>query len=575
MRSLSTVLAPSVHGRTSECPFPLDRSRHNIRLLRVLPRGSNGDIRFEWHQNALLEDNCYPPYTALSYECGSSRLSKIPIFINNKPIHVRCNLYYFLRELVKHHLELPALIWVDSLCIEQNIEERNHQVQNMKNTFARAQRVLAWIGPPDTAAKAVFQELQSSGSWPSLDSEPVVQICSRTYWSRMWMVQEVCLAKQLQIVCGRFAVSWTKWKEVLRDIGDINGHDEVNIWNTPAGVLASFSDHFHGSVLNTDLAEHVLTFRHFKCSVTHDKVYALLGLVPDTSVLKVDYDRSIDDLLLNLLGGTPRKQALPPLQSLAQALDISLSSFQLRLELRLTARDQRWFHNAPASPANGSAKQDFAVDAALAMFLLGLYPCISSDDPFSRQEPILKLSEELVESLDACAVYCCRCILCQDAEAMTRPPPLSKTSTAFVPPTRYQIHEIVGGDVALLFWDGHYVATYALLSPQSPVPAITHDTVQNKSVRPCILFRDRHLARYPNRCSLTSSSSSAILSMPFISVCNMIMHQNQPLKRLRKLEREQHYLGHVTMEARRQAEARSIDAGHWDSANGKLRLKAL
>lgn len=473
-------------------------------------------------------------------------------------MYVRCNLYYFLREIVKHHLALPTLIWVDMLCIEQNTKERNHQVQNMKNTFARAQKVLAWIGPPDTAAKAVFQELQSSGSWSVLNLEPLRQICSRTYWNRMWMIQELCLAKHVQIICGRFAVPWDKWKDMLRDIETANTSHEENICNTPGGVLASFSDHFQNHVLSTDLAEHVLTFQHFKCSQTHDKVYALLGLVPDTSVLRVDYDRSMDDLLLTLLAGMPRKQALPPLQSLAQALDISLANFQLRLELRLRAHDLQSRSATVGSSTTQRAGLKESEDEALAMFLHGLHPCTLSEGSLCKGDPSLNLSKELFETLDAGEVYSCHCILCQDTEAAAATivtNPESSSDSTVTDGTLYQIFQLASEDIALLYQDNRYIATYALLPSQSTMPAV-HNSIADSSVRSCILFHDRNLARHSKHHAPIPRSGGDRLAMPFISICNLINHQSKPITGLQRLAQDEHYLGHVTKQGRKEAKAR-------------------
>jgi hypothetical protein len=39
------------------------------------------------------------------------------------------------------------LLWIDALCIDQeNVIERNHQVQQMGEIFSRASNVLAWLG---------------------------------------------------------------------------------------------------------------------------------------------------------------------------------------------------------------------------------------------------------------------------------------------------------------------------------------------------------------------------------------------------------------------------------------------
>jgi hypothetical protein len=49
------------------------------------------------------------------------------------------------------------LLWADALCINQeDLLERAHQVNIMKNIFQRASRVLIWLGPEKESNLAMF-----------------------------------------------------------------------------------------------------------------------------------------------------------------------------------------------------------------------------------------------------------------------------------------------------------------------------------------------------------------------------------------------------------------------------------
>ena len=74
-----------------------------------------------------------------------------------------------------------------------------------------------------------FKSLKSERLLGALEA-----LCQRTYWSRTWIIQEVCLAKDIVVRCGEFEVSWVlftlaarnKEFNVLYRLLDISGgHD--------------------------------------------------------------------------------------------------------------------------------------------------------------------------------------------------------------------------------------------------------------------------------------------------------------------------------------------------------------
>src|SRR5436305_7111527 len=40
----------------------------------------------------------------------------------------------------------------------------------------------------------------------------LAQLCQATYWSRLWIIQEVCSAKQLKLLYGSDNLDWTEFK---------------------------------------------------------------------------------------------------------------------------------------------------------------------------------------------------------------------------------------------------------------------------------------------------------------------------------------------------------------------------
>ncbi|KAH7378654.1 heterokaryon incompatibility protein-domain-containing protein, partial [Cadophora sp. MPI-SDFR-AT-0126] len=75
-------------------------------------------------------------YEALSYEWGHFKSSK-EIFINGMRFFVRDNLWNALYDLRE---DSPRRLWIDALCIDQqNVDERNHQVQGKLTTTVKPQ----------------------------------------------------------------------------------------------------------------------------------------------------------------------------------------------------------------------------------------------------------------------------------------------------------------------------------------------------------------------------------------------------------------------------------------------------
>jgi hypothetical protein len=199
-----------------------------------------------------------PIYEALSYTWGDA-VNKVPLKVNQSEEPVTTNLYSALFALRLENQDRP--LWVDALCINQNdIEERNNQVQRMQSTYQRATRTLVWLGEADDTSDLAFYLLERLGgsgeeiaqfrSPPTMDFagpqyDPVYglgdaerdyiayfksfidslgligivdlddndwaaleNLFSRPYWKRIWIVQEITNAHSVEIHCGSNSLSW-------------------------------------------------------------------------------------------------------------------------------------------------------------------------------------------------------------------------------------------------------------------------------------------------------------------------------------------------------------------------------
>lgn len=105
-------------------------------------------------------------------------------------------------------------MWIDQICIEQgNTDERNHQVKLMSQIYSDASAVWFWLGASGKNSEVAMRYLVQAGEppchFPSVDEVSALRgLCSRSYWSRLWIVQEILLARSLVILCGNFGAKW-------------------------------------------------------------------------------------------------------------------------------------------------------------------------------------------------------------------------------------------------------------------------------------------------------------------------------------------------------------------------------
>jgi hypothetical protein len=137
---------------------PLDAPRE-IRLLEIIHTEPELVCNLS---TVSLHDK--PRFSALSYEWGGPTV-KIPITVNGRAFPVTANLARAL-ENVRHHwtIRFPdrdissCRLWADAICINQNdIDEKNQQIQLMQTLYATAEIVLCWIGSSSHEYQTAFE----------------------------------------------------------------------------------------------------------------------------------------------------------------------------------------------------------------------------------------------------------------------------------------------------------------------------------------------------------------------------------------------------------------------------------
>ncbi|KAH8894566.1 HET-domain-containing protein [Thozetella sp. PMI_491] len=311
----------------------LDLKRSAFRLIRLL-RGEGSDIDcelFSTYLESCEEDPPYKndiPYEALSYTWGSITNTD-NIIINGRELSVTLNLYIALQYLRSH--DQDRILWIDAICINQtNIEERGHQVRHMGKIYKQAERVIFWLGQGTYETNAVLDSLRqlqeestkhTCKDWKSNDErwielwntvqqgfrekdyhllqkqcEGLESLLSRSWFRRVWILQEVAHAKTATVCCGTRSVSarFFSLAPLLLDVTpDSHCQAVLDIMPGPTRMESWWSR-------SQDLFTLIEYFGGSQAYDERDLIYALLGISADANnseVLRADYGKSVQDVI--------------------------------------------------------------------------------------------------------------------------------------------------------------------------------------------------------------------------------------------------------------------------------------
>jgi hypothetical protein len=154
-------------------------------------------------------------FAALSYEWGANE-ELVPFEVDGQTLGIRTNLMHFLEalpELRAKEKTLPALFWIDSLCIyQEDGTEIPNQIRLLEDIYSHATCVISWLGP--TADRSDFA-MEYVPGFVENEDKALGALLNRRYWSRLWMVQEVVLGRQWWIASGVDIVDGGKLMSLL------------------------------------------------------------------------------------------------------------------------------------------------------------------------------------------------------------------------------------------------------------------------------------------------------------------------------------------------------------------------
>jgi hypothetical protein len=279
----------------------------------------------------------HPKYEAISYVWGDPN-NQASISVENSSLNVTINL-----ELALRYIRLKdekRLIWADAICIDQsNIEERGQQVQLMKDIYTLCTRDLIWLGDPGDQSD-VEQGIGALTRMQSLDyrrrgdkvafnkkisdEELGTDVDSSIWlsiyeildepklWERVWVMQEIACSPDALILIGAHSMPWSVLSGILDHSGIpdrfhgpfSHATDRQSLWNSFA--RAQVIEHQRDSIskvqpINSTLMDVLSRFRNTYSTDPRDKIYGLLGLATDGQEIIPDYNKSVQDVYLEVV----------------------------------------------------------------------------------------------------------------------------------------------------------------------------------------------------------------------------------------------------------------------------------
>ncbi|KAI1017035.1 hypothetical protein LB504_007050 [Fusarium proliferatum] len=242
---------------------PLNKDKREIRLLEILPNTPDDKVNCKLH-TVLLTPDLY--YTCIAYAWGDPKITE-EIIVDGVPRQVTVTLATALRHVKKHWTVIereadPELdtskfrLWADALCINQSdLTERLYRVSMMADIYSSAAMVLAWLSSSDKDVSEVFKTFErlvhiaeeyagtlnptgltegeiferfagvswdpEKSSWLSTGftfdearfhwvfsgpCEAVSNFCQLEFWNRVWVRQEIILARKLYFISPSYFI---------------------------------------------------------------------------------------------------------------------------------------------------------------------------------------------------------------------------------------------------------------------------------------------------------------------------------------------------------------------------------
>ena len=220
-------------------------------------------------------------------------------------LEVTRNLAVALQHLRYQHK--PRVLWIDAICInQQDVHERSAQVQLMGDIYRSARQTTVWLGPEEDDSCLAIETLDHLASKYTFDwstytllaigenrddialADPdedlpideqqltsIKRLLERPWFERLWVWQEVRLARSAVVVCGLTFLQWDRFRSASMYLG-LRGYLGILLYDKISGLI--FYESGNGQAPHASLFFNLWVSRLCKCSDQRDRIYALANI---------------------------------------------------------------------------------------------------------------------------------------------------------------------------------------------------------------------------------------------------------------------------------------------------------
>ncbi|KAK5735548.1 hypothetical protein LTR17_008081 [Elasticomyces elasticus] len=325
--------------------MPFFDCTRQIRLIVLDPGTKAASISFSFQfANIYTEDSSqHTSWEAISYRWAEDPGQLHNVHVGNETWQIDDNIFRMLNDL--RLADQERRLWIDALCINQGDErEKAEQVQLMRNVYEQARQVIIWLGCKDqqVEAAAVISAArwaeQKCGLAYTLPTDrplwqvfiaenpdipwngPFHEILQNPWFTRMWVVQEAVLARNLVVLMHDCVILWDAFASAALRFMSIIPASEAIVSDLVDCYAACRTRHFSDMTMEgLDMIDLILNLRGWMQSANasvppselvllcggrqaldgRDMIYGIRGLFGvqrGNLAYPVDYTLAIDEL---------------------------------------------------------------------------------------------------------------------------------------------------------------------------------------------------------------------------------------------------------------------------------------
>jgi hypothetical protein len=250
---------------------------------------------------------------------------------------------------------MPKVFWIDQICINQEGDEKSHQVTMMGHIYKKALRVIIYIGPASTSeaeeirgiellmrlyehysdvyeivaqANSLYDTILRKKEFPVIELPKdleganeeterqrsyedqgwrwLLQVAYGEWTRRLWIVQEQMLCRDIAMLRGPQLISWdaVMAMPILFHLELLPGSHLIRFWKEtyssslmPRKVPRSMFYRWRqkrkcGAPQISNLVENMAWHEDLECQDPRDRIFALLGISADPARLNITPDYS-------------------------------------------------------------------------------------------------------------------------------------------------------------------------------------------------------------------------------------------------------------------------------------------